>query len=275
MILFTSGPLSSIEEHLAGGDESTCLLVPTATMAEHRRHSYAREGFFVRPDSIVTLSRFVEPLVRDIPAATAPYLDRLVDRLLKSDPPEVFRSLAYSAGLRRVLAMLIEEVSTTGGDAAALAASANTAEAQGFQQLLAATEIEVARTGRMLRATRLRTAAACLRQQGTPWKRIYFEGFYAFTPAELEIIRALASAELSIVLPEWPGAEPSIRALAAMGLQATQVPDTAPVPATQFTAAHELQEAEEIARRILQYNAASRPSAKSASSCAASNRTSP
>lgn len=260
MILFTNRTAAgSFPQDLAAGDESACLLVPTATMAEHRRHTYARQGLFVRPDSVVTLSRFIEPLVRDIPAATPPYLDRLTHRLLRDNPPEVFRPLAYSAGLRRVLAMLVEEVSTAGADAAALAASAQSAEARGFQQLLAAVQDEVTRAGRMLRAHRLRAAADRLRQQGFPWRRIYLEGFHAFTPAELDIISALVPAALFITLPEWEGAEPSMLALRRMGLNAIAHETPPPAPATHFTAAHELQEAEEIARRILEANAAGTP----------------
>jgi hypothetical protein len=245
-------PVRLFEEDLRAGHESSCLLTPTATMAEHIRHTLARRGLFVRPDSIVTLSRFVEPLIRDVPQAGPALLNRLVAQVLAVNPPECFRALAASAGLRRMLVGLIEEVSTAGGDPSDLAQPVGSVTGEAFQSVYAQVERELASRGLYLRAARLAEAARRLRAQGHPWKRIYLTGFYALTPAEIAILTALEPCEIAVSLPSTESAVETRRALVRGGFVESEKEDEPPrsIPSV-FHAVSEQQEAEEIARRIL------------------------
>ncbi|MBI3207939.1 MAG: PD-(D/E)XK nuclease family protein [Candidatus Solibacter usitatus] len=239
-------PSSLFRRQLLAGKDDVCLLTPTATMAEHVRHRLAREGLLVRPDSIVTLSRFVEPLVLDLPAISAAYLDRLIHRILTEDPPEEFQPLAQSKGLRRNLASLVEEVSAAGCDASSLPS------ASPFRQVLARVEKEAAGAGLHLRSRRLSMAAERLRASGHHWREIYLEGFYAFTPAELEVIGAMSPARVVVSLPEWDGALPSRRALEKLAFRSLSIAKEEPVSRIAVIAATDAQsEAEEISRRVL------------------------
>ncbi len=249
-------PVEAFRRDLQANRHDACLLTPTATLAEHLRHSFAREGHFVRPDAVVTLSRFVKPLVQDLPPATPALLDRIVARHLALHPPEGFRALSESPGLRRMLAGLIEEVSTAGCLPGTLASTAVGAEASAFQQVYAAVAEQAEARGNWLRARRLQTAALRLQASPLPWRRIYLTGFYAFTPAELAILAALCPAEILLSLPEWDGATESIRALTALGFEKSQIdPGHDPARLTVFDAASELEEVEEIARRIVNLTA--------------------
>jgi len=251
-------PVEAFRQDLEVHRQDSCLLTPTATLAEHLRHSFARDGFFVRPDAVVTLSRFIKPLVADLPAATPALLDRTVARHLAIQPPDGFRALAESPGLRRMLAGLIEEVSTAGevGQASGLSS-----EAQAFQQVYAAVTAQVQSKGYWLRAGRLQAAAARLQAAPTPWRRIYLTGFYAFTPAQLAILAALGDADMLLSLPDWEGAAESVKALTSLGFTSLQ---KEPKPATLhnsslFNSSSELEEVEEIARRIVNLTAEGHP----------------
>ena len=55
------------------------LIVPTATMAEHARHSLARSGFPVRPREIRTLAHFLEDWAPKLPRPRL-FLDLLIEQ---------------------------------------------------------------------------------------------------------------------------------------------------------------------------------------------------
>ncbi|MBL8175086.1 MAG: PD-(D/E)XK nuclease family protein [Bryobacterales bacterium] len=253
-------PVDAFRVALEAQRQDVCLLTPTATLAEHLRHSFARMGHFVRPDSVVTLSRFVKPLVADLPPATPALLDRLVARRLALAPPAGFRALAESPGLRRMLAGLIEEVSTAGCLPGTLAAARPGLEAQAFQQVYEAVASDVEARGYWLRARRLQAAAVRLKAAPPPWRSIYLTGFYAFTPAELAILEALGSAEIRLALPSWDGAAESIKTLSALGFEKLRnEPKRGLQDATLFNSSSELEEVEEIARRIVNLTGEGRP----------------
>lgn len=229
-------------------------------MAEHLRHRLAREGLVVRPDAIVTLSRFVEPLVSDLPAAGPVSIDRAVAAELAAEPPEAFARVAEMDGLRRMLARLVEEVAPAQPQDAVWPESGLSAAAHGFAKVFRAVERRLAASGLHLRATRLRTAAGRLRTEGHPWQRLFLAGFYAFTPAELEVLAALAPAQVEVSLPPSAPAEASREWLRRAGWEECPLP-AEPRNARRriVAAASEQQEAEEIARRILEAHAAGRP----------------
>ncbi|MFN7937453.1 MAG: PD-(D/E)XK nuclease family protein [Bryobacteraceae bacterium] len=206
------------------------------------------------------MSRFVKPLVADLPAATPALLDRIVARHLAVNPPPGFQSLSESPGLRRMLAGLVEEVSTAGCLPSTLATVPTSAEAQSFQQVYEAVAAEVESRGYWLRARRLQAAASRLQAAPLPWRRIYLTGFYAFTPAELSILEALCPAQILLSLPEWDGAAESTRALTTLGFEKLRnEPKPAAAHSSLFNSSSELEEAEEIARRIVNLAAEGRP----------------
>ncbi|MCC6389640.1 MAG: PD-(D/E)XK nuclease family protein [Bryobacterales bacterium] len=241
-------PLTLFCNALSQDAESACLLVPTSTLAEHLRHSLAREGAFVRPDSIVTLSRFLEPYVRDIPSASPAVIDRFLEAGLRSNPPALFSPLAHSKGLRRMLVSLVQEV----GQSAWTPDSRYSAAARDFHQLSARLETRLRQAGFTLRPERLKLAAQRLRATPPPWKHIFLTGFYAFTPAELEILSALQPADIRLSLPQWDGARESAAALRRMGFLESSHHEPPPQPvAAIVSASTEQEEADDIARRIV------------------------
>ncbi|HUQ91747.1 MAG TPA: PD-(D/E)XK nuclease family protein [Bryobacteraceae bacterium] len=232
------------------GQTGACLLTPTATLAEHIRHSLARRGQLVRPDSIVTLSRFLEPLLEGIPAATTAMIGYLVSQELLHRPPALFRPLSRSRGLRRSLTSLIEEV----GQIPRRCPPGATPAAEAFFAIFDSVQQQLSSRGCLLRPERLRRAAQRLRAVPAAWKPVCLTGFYAFTPAELEILDALKPAGVVLSLPGWEGAQDSREALRSLGFLESTIPDSIPAAETTVAAAPgEQQEAEDIARQILQY----------------------
>ena len=60
--------LEALRSALQKNDNAVCLLVPTATMAQHLRNQMAREGFVFSPARIQTIWRFIEPWADGPPA---------------------------------------------------------------------------------------------------------------------------------------------------------------------------------------------------------------
>jgi ATP-dependent helicase/DNAse subunit B len=227
----------------------TCLLTPTATMAEHLRHRMAREGHVVRPDSILTLSRFVEPFIRDTPAATRAEIDRAVARRLEESAPEAFAAIRHARGLRRTLVSLMEEAASAGATPPDIADVADTPAAQGFDALYGYVANHLT-----LRAARLDAAARRIASARLPFEHFFLHGFYSFTPAEVRIIGALK--RVTLTLPDWAGSRETQDTLELQPLRRF-VYDEPPVQPERilFRTAGQHQEAEEIARRIVRLSA--------------------
>lgn len=214
-------------------------------MAEHLRHRMAREGHVVRPDSILTLSRFVEPFMRDVPAATRAGIDRIVARLLEESPPEPFAAIRRARGLRRTLVSLMEEAASAGATPPDIGDVADTPAAKGFQDLYGGVAARVT-----LRAERLHIAARRIGQAARPFEHFFLHGFYSFTPAEIGILRALG--RITVTLPDWAGSRETQESLDLLPLRRFTYEEPSANPdRVLFRAAGEQQEAEEIARRIV------------------------
>lgn len=214
-------------------------------MAEHLRHRLARAGHVVRPDSILTLSRFIEPFVRDVPQASRAELDRRTARLLEENPPEAFAGLRRSRGLRRSVVGLMEEASTAGATPDLIGEVADTPAAQAFHAVYR----QIAASTR-LRAGRLAAAVERIRTTSLPFREYFLDGFYSLTPAEIAIVRTLPGVTLR--LPDWEGARETADALEEAGFQRRVVrEDRTPPEAAVLRAQTQAQEAEEIARRIV------------------------
>jgi ATP-dependent helicase/DNAse subunit B len=243
MLLFIGPPgsgkthavLEQVREELKNGRASFCLLVPTATMAEHLRNLLAREGFVFRASLISTLSRFVEPVVKDLTSVSGAALDLLIADSLARLAPAEFRAVSTLAGFRSALAKSIEELSSAGCDSHRLLSVTGLLSQPGpraFQAVYADIEKSVAARGMVLSGERLRCAAARISGQGLPGlERVFFDGFFSFADPELEVIDALRShAGLTITLPQWPGAEESRARLTALGFREQHFEPVRPKP---------------------------------------------
>ena len=260
--------LESVRAGLRRGASDFCLLVPTATMAEHLRHRMAREGFLLRPGLILTLSRFIAPWVQDCPEASPASLELLVDRVLAARTPEPFARVAHLPGFRASLAERIEEFSSAGCDSWRLAqlVEAGLPEAPlaaAFLSVYQDVERELLRCGRAPRAARLRCAAEEIRARGPgPIRQVFLDGFFTLGDPELNLLDAIHShADVTVALPFWEGSEDARAALAGLGFieRGLDRPARRTPRATLVTASSMDREVEEIARRILEQAAAGRP----------------
>src|SRR5438105_3373621 len=94
----TSQALAEFRHALRRGATDIRLLTPTATMAEHFRHTLAREGFLLRPSLIVTLSKFVAPWVEDLPQISPAAFQLLVERVARQLAPREFARVLRTPG---------------------------------------------------------------------------------------------------------------------------------------------------------------------------------
>ena len=242
--------LEAVRERLRRGG-AIRLLVPTATMAEHVRNLLAREGFVFRPGLVSTLAKFIESWVEDLPPVSGALLDFSIRRALERAAPSGFAAVAAFPGFRAALARSIEELASSGCDAAHL----GRVTASAFQSVYAEVEKELAERGALLSGERLRRVAARIREQGPGGAdEIFLDGFFSFTDPELDVIDALRRhARLTVTLPAWPGAEKSRSRLLEIGCREERCPAAEGGPETVLVRARTKdQELEEIAARVLE-----------------------
>ncbi|MBI5083145.1 MAG: PD-(D/E)XK nuclease family protein [Acidobacteria bacterium] len=263
----TTRILAAVRAHLRSSHPSFRLIVPTATMAGHLRNTLAREGLAVRPSAISTLAAFVQEILPEARLASPTDLTLLVQSILETRAPRAFASLSDSPGFPSALASAIEDLANAGCDGLQWDAlrSLNVQSGPHMAALglvYDALERELKARGLLLRSAQLAAAAASLRRTPPPpFDDIFFDGFFSFTLGELELIRALKPhANLTVALPEWPGAESSRLALRALGLHEERLHPVRSTPELTVTAAPTRhREAEDIALRILDLHAAGHP----------------
>jgi ATP-dependent helicase/DNAse subunit B len=222
------------------------LIVPTATMVEHVRHALSRSGtpsaFPIRPREIRTLANCLEDWSSEA-VAPAALLDLLIEQALDRLRPERFTAVLGFPGLRRALAELFEQ-----------------APPEALPEDLAELEEEIERNlttrGLGLRHARLKNAAEAI-LSGTNLPLIILDGFFTFSAAETQLVLALADRTSVIVtLPDWQGSQAVRKILLASGFAEQRLVSGIRSPErTGFSAATVEREVEEIARRILQYDA--------------------
>jgi ATP-dependent helicase/DNAse subunit B len=173
------------------------------------------------------------------PAAPKALLQMLVSEALDQLRPPRFTALRESRELHLALAELIEELPEQGHPLASVTDHVRA----GLRE-----------RGCALRQARLRDAAAKLREGGITAlpAQIVIDGFFDFGPAEIDLIEALASrTSVVITLPETSRIA---RRLEAIGFELRQGSGQfRAAKRTLFSAPTSEREAEEIARRILEY----------------------
>lgn len=225
-------------------------------MAEHLRHRIARQGLLVRPDAVVTLSRFIEPWVADIPQVSTAALHWLVRDVLHHDPPAEFRELRDAPGLRAMLAALIEELSTAGCSPELLEGIASAGVRGVYRKVVGM----LAERGLYLRSQRLHLAAHRMRHAGQRFQAFALLGFYSFTPSELDVIDALLSRPVAIGLAESGQVADTVERLLALGFTYRRLEEEFLEPSQILVSTPSVAaEAEEIARRVVAEAASGRP----------------
>lgn len=219
-------------------------------MAEHIRNEMARAGAAVRPECVMTLAQFLEPSA-PLAAAPEPLLHWLIEQALENLRLPRFAAVAQFRGFHGAVAALIEEMPE---EMPAGAAGGPFGEdlARLFQQV----EAGLAARGMALRRTRLRS---CRGADEWPAQTV-FDGFFSFSPAELDLIEAMAArASVTVTLPDWPGAAVARRRLLSAGFAEQRQTGIYRKPQQSVFAASSVErEAEEIARRILERHARGR-----------------
>jgi ATP-dependent helicase/DNAse subunit B len=251
----TSRVLAEFRQALPRDTSGIRLLVPTAAMAEHLRHKLAREGFVLRPNLILTLSKFVAPWAEDLPEVSPAVLYLLVEKAAHCIAAPEFARVLSTPGFCAALAQAVEEFSGAGCDSARLErALPSTQFGPAFVAVYAQVEQELARRGLSLRSGRLVRAAQRIAGQGLAGvNTVWMDGFLALTDPELAVIRAIgAQAELTVTLPLLDDPNATRDALLAMGFEEERLARERAEPAVHaFSAPTIDREAEEIARRIL------------------------
>jgi len=221
------------------------LLTPSATMAEHIQNDLARANVALRPSRVLTLARFLDSRTR-LAAAPEAVLRFLIQDAIERLRPASFGAVAAFPGFYRALAALIEEAPRT-----ALGGSYSKDLALVFEEV----ENSLAARGMGLRNARL--AAAQTDPDSLP-AQIVLDGFFSFAGAELAFLGWLGgNRDVVVTLPQ---AAAEREALLALGFAEQRLAAAHRHPRRlAFRAPTIDQEAEEIARRILDEAARGRP----------------
>jgi ATP-dependent helicase/DNAse subunit B len=202
-------------------------------MAEHVRNELARAHLPVRPNRILTLAKFLAPFTPFQDAS-----ESLLRLLISQCDLSSFGPAARFPGFHRTLVTQLQEAPLS-PDLARVASEV---------------EDRLALRNRALRNQRLRTA------QPIATGSIIVDGFFTFSPFELDLIENLAAqTSVTVTLPDWPGSASARTRLLAAGFdeQRFEVPLRHPVR-TVFAAPSLEQEVEQIALRILDHSARGR-----------------
>jgi ATP-dependent helicase/DNAse subunit B len=267
-----TGPAGSGKTHrileefraaLRAGDDSVRLLVPTATLAQHRQNQLAREGFVFRRGLIQTLSGFLEPWAAGTPQVPETVFYLIVEEAARRvNRPEFARVLPLP-GFCASLARTMQEFSSAGCDSVRLAAHLPDAPlAAAFLAIYREVDTELARRGLALRARRIEIAAERIAAEGLGGvESIWLDGFHALPEPELRVLQALGRhAKVTLAIGESSLEHGARERLEAIGFVVETMARTRSTPAVALVKAPNMErEVEEIARRILDQAAAGRP----------------
>ncbi|MGH9659406.1 MAG: hypothetical protein ACRD96_12735, partial [Bryobacteraceae bacterium] len=176
------------------------LIVPTAALAEHLRHTFVRSATVVRPSRIVTLSQLVESWTRDLTEASTATLHLAVERAVTLRALPEFSRVAGMPGFHAALARTIDELASAG----VTARDARLPDA--LRAVWAEVDADFERRGIALRAARLRKAASRIHAQGLgSIHSVRMEGFLRLAPPELELVEALRRHAAVVIAPPVAG----------------------------------------------------------------------
>ncbi|HYM12510.1 MAG TPA: PD-(D/E)XK nuclease family protein [Bryobacterales bacterium] len=247
----TARVLGELEAALGRGEPAR-LIVPTASMAEHLQHQMARGGLVVSPRTILPLAAFVAHLTPDCRELSPALEILLVERALARAAAGEFAAMAGYPGFHARLLDTMHEFWAAGAQTEQLKSILREPPAGAFARVMAEFEALLREAGAVHRAARLRLAADAAQKE--KFGAVFVDGFFNFTPVELELLRAVAGAAEKIVvtLPD-SGADEARRALLEMGmpeqrLAHSQRPRLAPVIVQAATPEREI---EHVAGRIL------------------------
>ena len=218
--------LNKLREAIREGRSDVRMLVPTATLAEHRRHQLAREGLVFRPDAVQTFSRFAASLAPGVKQISEPLFQLVVERTLREVNPLEFAPVNDAPGFPKAVADAIRRLDSVGLTARELGRVCEAWRyADPLARVWARIEERLRDRGLALRAGVLRAALASAQLKET----LVLDGFAKFSAPERDLLRHL-------------GVEPEggLLDLPAAG------------ECHKFVADSEVREAEEIARRILE-----------------------
>lgn len=255
--------LEEVERKLRRGDTAFRLIVPTATMADHLAHELARSGLLVPPRCITTLAGWLQSIVPDCRVISGADLALLIRQILRRLRLPAFADAEEMPGLAPALGAAIEELSQSGCTSLTWHAVGSYGlwtgpVLQALGDVYEAVEQELAQRGYELRSGLLSQAAAQLRQGATQGVRsLYFDGFFTFSRAELELLKAARQQTgVNVTLPEWPGGVEALRELRMMGLREQRCTARHAVVLPVFCPGSTMQrEVEEVGRRIRQLTA--------------------
>ena len=267
MLLLTGPPgsgktqllLEQVRDAARRRAQDICLLTPTATMAEHLSHELAREGEVISDGLIQTLHRFLKRFPTSFKPASSALIDRLIRLCLERDTPAAFRDLAARRGFQQDLATLVGELSDSGIRSHQLSRLLETlpvplGHGAALSDLISRVGDELISRGRLTRGDHLRAVGEVIKKNGLgPLREVLFAGFFTFTPAEMDLIRAVADqADVTVALPQWSGVERTRDALLRLGFREQVLTSSRPAPAYEIVrAAHRDAEVSEVARRIV------------------------
>lgn len=257
----TAGILHEARSGIERGAGDFRLVVPSSTMAEHLRNALARDGLVVRPSTIVTLSGLVASLTPETTEIGGEELALVVSECLAEKDPAAFAALKDTPGLARVIAQNIEDLANSGCGTLQWAALGRMGVWRGnvlkaFGEVWEQTAEKLSSRGLCLRADRIAAAAAAVRRgalSGTI-KRVFVDGFFTFSRAEIELLRAFdGRVDLLVTLPDWAGATGVRKLLENQRCDVTQFHLVRREPARTLVEALDPQrEAEEITLRVLE-----------------------
>ena len=204
------------------------MLVPTATLAEHRRHQLAREGLVFRPDLIQTFSRYAANLAGETRQVSEPLLHLTVETALRELDAHQFQPVNDAPGFPASVAAAIGRLDTAGLQPRELERVCHEFPyAIPLAKVWQSTLDRLRESGLTLRSGVLAAATRAAAAQPASLT-LLLDGFRKFSEPERKLLQAL-------------GADP----------EPALITSPAPPEVQRFAADSDRREAEEIARQIL------------------------
>ncbi len=239
------------KQALAGGREPR-IVVPTATLVRHFQHELARDGVICRPRSVISLARFVAERAGEACPLAPPALTRsLIRASLKLLELPAFAEAAKTDGMASVLEETITLFENAGCSPEKLASRALAPRAKAFARVWGAVDKDLQAAGYRSRLAQFRAAISnTLAVNGIPMD-LWFDGFIHFSQLEVELLEALGDAGRVVITA---GEDPDQTLFDEVTSGVARRPQMTEVAADSVE-----READDIARRILELNAAGTP----------------